>query len=246
MAARVSNADAKAKLLETVADLQMKRAELLANVTSTESIDQQLAYKSVKGGLPILDDKTLASLIKEVKKDELPVVTITGLGLAKSPTDAEKVKTFQGSYKNLTADLNRLAELRALQNRGAGILPSKYIDEGRAISARMMNEGRVLSNAGTLDASALQVFGRMMPADPLSVNLNPADLISFGIKRTDSDPLLSMINSYRDGTRQAFSSILEGRMRGVVPSAYQEIVAPGKGADLRSKLKEVETPKGVR
>lgn len=247
MAARVSNADAKAKLLDTVADLNMKRAEILSKVTSVESIDQQLAYKSIKGGLPILDDGTLASLIKEVPKEDLPVVTITGLGLAKSPTDAEKVKKIQGSYKNLTADLNRLAELRALQNNALpGIFPSKYVDEGRAISARMMNEGRVMSDAGTLDASALEVFGRLMPPDPLSTSLNPVDLVRYGIKRTDSDPLLSMINSYRDGTRQTFSSVLEGRMRGVVPSAYQEIVAPGKGADLRSKLKEVETPKGVR
>lgn len=246
MAARVSNADAKAKLLDTVADLQMKRAEIMSKMTGIDSLDQQIAAKAIKGGTLILDEKTLAQVIKGRDKKDLPAVTVPGLGIANTPQDADEVKKVRSAYQNLNKDLDELIRLRGMQSPGGGLLPDSIVDQGRSIWGRISSEVRNLTRMGTLDAPALAVIGDMMPRDPLGVSLRPDSLASFGIKRIEGDPLLAVIGTFRDGVRQSMASTIENRMQGVVPSEYDKIIAPGKKSDLRSKLKEVETPKGIR
>lgn len=245
MAARVSNADAKAKLLETVADLQMKRADLMASVTAPDSIDQQLAAKSAMKGPQVLTEEMVRSVLKSDPKKAAFI--IPGIGMA---TDGDITKrdvmTKATAAESMMDKLAELKKLREQQTKMGSVFPSSLANRGKILAADIMLEGKKVAGLGVLNEKDYALMESILPLDPLRVQYNPADLLSFGIQRVSGDPLLDRIDALEKRTREGLSSNLKNTMIGLTPEFYEKMIAPGRGANLRSKLKEVETPKAVR
>lgn len=244
MAARVSNADAKAKLLDTVADLNMKRAEILSKVNSVESIDQQLAAKSVMGGPQVLTEDMVKSVLKSDPKKAAFI--IPGVGIATDEITKRDVATKVSAAKILMGKYAELRALREEQSKPGSVLPSAKANRGKILAADIMLEGKKVAGLGVLNEKDYALMESILPLDPLRVQYNPADLVSFGIQRVSGDPLLDRLEALEKRTRDGLSSNLENTMVGLTPEFYEKMIAPGRGSNLRSKLKEVETPKALK